>query len=445
MRTLPVLLASALAAVLAAPAQANFVAAVEVPNSAGNLDIAVLDASTGTRFELPAGINTSGNEFHPSVSEAGSFLVFERHTPTGAVRIIMANLDNGQQADLFSGLEASSSRPVTPSISPNGARVITGAGVKNPAGTPTRVISVDVSGFPGGPFPKSEVTSAGGVGDSTTRNPSVVNSGQVAWQTSRPPPNAFIALSYAPSGDSVFEAGTFVDHPAILPSDPGFSVFEKGDAPADLAVHQAGQTSSLLSDVNSGRDESRPAFDASGRYLGFIRHEPTGLDRLRVWDTTTQTIVTSVGIGQAGPSPGIGVLSRTSGALSLFVPSPLISRFSCCKIVKFSNLSPTTAGLLVQRIVGKRKLFGRVVPKLRKAGRFPLGQFRKGSHRKRWPFAVGVRKQRTLRRGCYLVTLRALTRKGRVRDLSKPYTVRIRNGRRPLVRRGVRLRTCSGR
>ena len=32
-----------------------------------------------------------------------------------------------------------------------------------------------------------------------------------------------------------------------------------------------------------------------------------------------------------------------------------------------------------------------------------------------------------LRHGCYLVTFRALTRKGKVRDLSKPYTVGVRD------------------
>jgi hypothetical protein len=107
--------------------------------------------------------------------------------------------------------------------------------------------------------------------------------------------------------------------------------------------------------------------------------------------------------------------------------------------VSFSLARGSTTGLLVQRIVGRDKVLGRRAAKLRKVGRIPLGRFRKGRHRKRYKLAVRGRK---LRPGCYLVTVRALTRKKKVRDLSKPYTVRIRKHRRPRVRRGVRLSAC---
>jgi hypothetical protein len=437
------LLGLALAGMFAAPAQANLVAAVEVPNSVGNLDIAAFDTATGTRFDLPAGINTSADELHPGVSSTGKFLVFERRTSAGTVRIIMVDLANGQQADLFNGFEASSSKPATPAISFKGTRVITGRLITGNPST-SRVISVDVTSFPAGPFPKSDLKGSLGVQNAITRNPSITSGARVAWRTFDLDTFVF-SLSYAPVGGTVVQSGTLIDHPAILPSDLDITVFETGGSVADLVVRQAGQTTSLPGEVNTVLDESRPAFDASGRYLGFIHHQSNGLNRLRVWDTTTQEIVSNVGIGQVDPSSEIGAVSRREGSLALFVPSPLISRFSCCATVRFTNLSSTAAGLLVQRIVGTRKLFGRTVPKLKKAGRFPLGKFRKGRHRKRWQFTVGVGKQRRLPPGCYLVTLRALTPKLQVRDLSKPYTVRIRKGKQPLVRRGVRLRTCRAR
>jgi hypothetical protein len=43
------------------------------------------------------------------------------------------------------------------------------------------------------------------------------------------------------------------------------------------------------------------------------------------------------------------------------------------------------------------------------------------------------------------MTLLALTRRGRVRELSRPYTLRVRKGKRTLKRRGVNLRLCRKR
>ena len=57
-----------------------------------------------------------------------------------------------------------------------------------------------------------------------------------------------------------------------------------------------------------------------------------------------------------------------------------------------------------------------------------------------WNFTV---RGRELRDGCYLVTFRALTDEKLVRDLSRPYTVRVRDHKRPLVRPGVRMRACG--
>jgi hypothetical protein len=79
--------------------------------------------------------------------------------------------------------------------------------------------------------------------------------------------------------------------------------------------------------------------------------------------------------------------------------------------------------ILVQRVVGPHRILGLRPYKLRKVGRVPLGRFRAGHHRLHWNLRVNGR---PLRRGRYLVTLRALTKQGVVRDLAKPNVIRIR-------------------
>src|SRR5262249_35357355 len=47
--------------------------------------------------------------------------------------------------------------------------------------------------------------------------------------------------------------------------------------------------------VNSSRDEGRPAFTPDGRYIGFIRDEANGHERVYVFDTETQTLIDADG------------------------------------------------------------------------------------------------------------------------------------------------------
>ena len=65
----------------------------------------------------------------------------------------------------------------------------------------------------------------------------------------------------------------------------------------------------------------------------------------------------------------------------------------------------------------------RTVPTLKLVGRVPLGQHRAGHVRVKWDRRVGGRR---LARGTYLVTVRAVTRRGVVRELGKSFTVRIK-------------------
>src|SRR6185436_11493557 len=77
-------------------------------------------------------------------------------------------------------------------------------------------------------------------------------------------------------------------------------------------------------------------------------------------------------------------------------------------LISFNLLNPSGVGILVQRIVGKQKLFGKTVPKLARVGRVPLGTFKKGSGKVRWDRRVGGRR---LKRGRYQVTVRAVSAK----------------------------------
>jgi hypothetical protein len=56
-------------------------------------------------------------------------------------------------------------------------------------------------------------------------------------------------------------------------------------------------------------------------------------------------------------------------------------------------------------------------------GRVPFGRFRNGHRRVHWNLRLGGKR---LPRGVYRVTPRALTSEGRVRDLGRTRTIRIR-------------------
>jgi hypothetical protein len=61
--------------------------------------------------------------------------------------------------------------------------------------------------------------------------------------------------------------------------------------------------------------------------------------------------------------------------------------------------------------------------RLRTVGRVPLGRFKRGRLRRHWDFKVNGRRLKPAR---YLVTVRAVTAKAKVRELGKPKLLRIR-------------------
>src|SRR5262245_19952636 len=78
-----------LALLAPAAARADIIAAVQVTGPDGSPDIAVMNATTGQRATLPAGINTAQQELHPSISPNGRRLVFLRLDPAAGVRRVI--------------------------------------------------------------------------------------------------------------------------------------------------------------------------------------------------------------------------------------------------------------------------------------------------------------------------------------------------------------------
>ncbi len=118
--------------------------------------------------------------------------------------------------------------------------------------------------------------------------------------------------------------------------------------------------------VNSSLNETRPAITSDGRYVGFIRSETSGHERVLVFDTATQTILND-GV-DLGP-----VRTPDSGNLSLY-EKPVLSLTNLVGIrtITFSLLQPSSVGILVQRVIGHHMLLGRRVPTLKAIGRVPL-------------------------------------------------------------------------
>jgi hypothetical protein len=213
-----------------------------------NLDIAVFDTSTGSRVALPSGVDTTADEFHPSVSSDGRFLLFERESPvTSETRVMMVSLATGQQVELSrtQGL-------IDPTISADGTHVALGAttGDNASACPPFPPTGVLVNGR--WQLPQRAVS--GSLGDSplgfcanghSQRNvaaePSILNNGKLAWEHSCCSGVSNLAVS-PPSVKFPTPFTAFLaSQPTIKPDNAAFIVFTGHDfsstsAAADLQV-----------------------------------------------------------------------------------------------------------------------------------------------------------------------------------------------------------------
>ncbi len=426
----------------AAAARADVFAAVEVhaPGSRPDFDIEVVNAATGTQVPLPAGVNTTADELHPTISADGSRLAFERRdSAAGTVRIIAVDLKTGQSSDLFTGFEVAQNPPTAPAITPDGQTVATGGPFQQTStGLSPSVTLTSLASFPTGPYAHQVITTFGDLPAGQVANVAAGPGGLYVLQSVIQTTDqlVFVQAHAVTTSVPMTGPGAF-DDPAVAASNPQFVLFvRRSSTPLDpffaqgdiefLSLTGPGSPVSLPAVVNSSLDESQPAVTADGRFIAFVRHGNDGHDRLFLWDSDTQLLLNPNGVDLGAIS------SRDVGSVSLYTPPPVFS-IAQVSVVQVSNVALANVearltvhsgvGILVQRIVGRQRILGRRAYRLRKVGRVPLGRFTKGTHHLRWNLRVNGRR---LRPGRYLVTLRALTSGGVIHDMATPTVLRIR-------------------
>jgi hypothetical protein len=420
----------AVAAALLAPgaARADIIAAVQVTGPDGSPDIAVMNATTGVRATLPAGINTAAQELHPSISTNGKRLVFLRLDPVaGTRRVIVLDTSTGQTADLFNGFEVLQRPPSDPEIAPDGSVVFTGAPFAplQSGGFRAEVLFTRLDNFPSGPYTRGAIAPQYNFAhQGTTSHPSL-GGVFVAYGEARPDFAQSVILS--PLGGNSSNPLTRTDHhfshPAIAANDPQLTLVVDrpvAGGPGDIVFRPATiaglpGTPTVLPPIVNRENESLPAFTPDSRYVGFVRRYKER-DRLFVWDSQTQTLLNSNGIDLGSIAFG------DVGNLSLYF-RPTFTFTNIRQGIVTANLTVASGvGIFVQRITGRQRVLGKRAFKLRTVGRVPFGTFKKGRVRERWNFRVNGKR---LRPGRYLVTVRAVRGKT-VRELGKPKVIRIR-------------------
>jgi WD40 repeat protein len=421
---------------------ADIIAVLDAAQS-GRTDIVRFNATTGAALGLPATVNTAADEVHPAFSPDGTRLVFHRSDPSaGTNRIVVVDLATGTAADLFTFLEATLDPPTTPRFSADGTKVYTGHALA--AGSPPSVVETSLANFPNGPFPHTVVALGGVVTNAIqTSHPTVGPAGLLAFLVSLDGGGTSIVVG-TPGGSAatISDRSQILTRPTLVRQGSDVILFQQQAVTSDkhsnrlairpLATAATAKTTLMPPIINaSGTDVSKPAFSPDGRYLAYVRFASAAPEppRLFVFDTKTQLLLSSVGVLviQADPDPIANVLQPGFGGIDLFVSRVFVNTALVNGTLTFSLASTSSVGIIVQRIVGKTRLFGRRVPKLKLVGRVPLGEFEAGpTHTVAWDQRIDGKR---LKRGRYLVTLRSVTPDVEVLDLGEPVEIRVR--RRP--------------
>ena len=453
--------ALAAALVLPATARADLLAAYDRVAPNAQLDVALVNASTGQPVAVPAGVNTPAREFHPSLSPDGTRLAFVRQTfeLRGSDQILQA-VDRIHVVNLRTGaeetpptLQAGDDRTTTPSFTADGAAIVAG---RHPD-APVTDDRISVIGFPSGStafvdsgfdealstpqaFALQQLACAFGSCVSViakTLNPVAAPAGGVrAWELETTGGAAgdrstilvrrgSVQATLPEAGDQT--AGRW-SHPAIATGALVAAQFERAGstgtlAPGDLHVLDvaSGTQTSDFPGINSPLDEHFPAWAADGRMLAFLRTSSAGREQLVLYDTDTAQPLNAAQADLA-PAPGadvLGTLRRRQGTLSLarITPPPtIVCDAACLRAITTLNTGTTSTriGILVQRVVGSGRR-----ARLRFARRIPLGFHRPGRFRVHLPH---------LPDGNYQLVARTLTLNGRVKDVSAPVRVSVRHG-----------------
>jgi WD40-like Beta Propeller Repeat len=514
-RSCTLLACALLAAALVAPAaHAELIAAYDHPGPGGNLEIALVAALTGEPIALPAGVNIAGSDnFHPSLSGDGRYLVLERASPAGTAyasadtnvasfdplppndpasqpdkQVIMLDLHTGAMVQP-TPLVIADRMKVTPSISADAHWLIHGS----TSGAQSAQMSVfDVSAAPFVP-PEKQLDRT--FFHATLLNPALGTGGLPALafstlnETLGPELPLGIVAAIQPVGSGLqtlgpnqglveLDRGTDRgdNHAAIL--DNRYVAYDQvpfsdatgwnGDAAIRGYDIATGQPVTLAPGLNDFGDARMPAWSADGRYLAYIHHRPDGGDDLLVYDFATGQFVnpTPTDLGTNPSDTAAGVFRRLEGNLSIaddptltrqivavvtstlvcsYVPvSTLIlakrptggiivvnrvSYVQKCRLQAGIRLSGTTVtvGFLVQRIVGRHRVLGRLRYVLKPVGRLPLGPHRGRFHVSR-AFRFG---RNGLPPGRYLITGRTFGPHKRVAGLATPRVVVVSAPPRP--------------
>lgn len=420
----------AVALALLAPAASADVIAVVEHRAPGRADTDIVRVNAGTGAMTPASFNTAEDEFHPSVSSDGNRIAFERYDPRTGDHLLVNDLRTGQTADVIDGDLDS------PAISPDGQTLLAGGPLQQFADSIdfSDVTLSSLSTFPSGPYARSSYQpqysfSSGGLVTDPEESGSLIAFDVFGSEI-------ILAQLGGSAAAPLASATFFYSHPAI--ASPGGvptvvfdertqeGRFEIASRPASPVASFPGPPTPLSSAALDTSDGFDPAFTADGRYIGFLRLVTNFDARLFVWDTQTQTLINSAGVDIGDPSlfTSHTGLSVTPDNLGLFERTVLVKGTVVpTGTVTFALAGDSGVGILVQRVVGHHRLFGRRVPTLKPVGRVPLGRFKKGRRHVHWNLKVNGHR---LKRGTYQVTVRSVTASGKVRDFGAPKLIRLR-------------------
>ncbi len=472
------------AAPAAAPAE-PLIAAFERYNGANGFDIGLVNTATGTSVFVSGGVNSAADEFHPALTPDGRYLVFTRTAlvgqPDGDVvppatrELLMLDRQTGQIRKPFANPLAGAGATIVPA----GSQSTLASGVRlDPAlGNTQRVVTGGAfftdpapPGFSAAPSLSSTKGDLGGGGSSQTGTFLDFPHAAVATRSGRILKTTSV-IRFNEGNGSIANASTFLaDASTGATPDPHFLALPSAAIPrhptprvpdghvaldvstssgTDIATIQFPGDSAFspLSPVNTSDSERMPAWSPDGVQLGFVRTTgqtaATPKRKLLVFDSTLglQTVVNpAVDIGGEAPTPQLREFQASWGGLSLARASSVDNVAIACGTVcgaaitrqatgAGATLSPTIGtatrvpvGIVIARLAGRTRLFGRTVPRIRAVGRVPLGVARSHRPHFRWNGRVNGRR---LSAGTYYLTFRALTRRGRILDTSNSIRFRV--------------------
>ena len=360
-------------------------------------DIVLVNAGTGSVSPVAFDTTTS-DEIHPAVSSDGRRIAYGTFNPS-------TDVSGVQVTDLRSGQTAAVNDQVDPAplefdsigISPDGQTLLTSSlCLSTTSGDEAHVYFTTLSNFPTGPFAQSAFTR---FFSNTCQLFNPVQSGPLPTGTGSIRLAAATLRQFTPATPTGFSDITILNFNRVLSSatadysDP--SIGSPGGVATLLFGESSSQGQSVVSipapltassdigppqpvpgiNFTNGMD---PTITPDGRYVGFLRSFPGKSGWfLFVWDTTTQTLLNPQGVN-VGDVTFRDIHNQRSP--DIFGPylyeitafrSP--GSIAASGTVTFALAATSAVGILVQRVVGHHRLFGRRVPTLRVVGHVPLG------------------------------------------------------------------------